>query len=219
MVVFSMVQYPNVPSADLLLLAKEAGAAGIEWDDMTHLHPGHTHEATQAYWDAVHEKLESVSLTSHYTLGNKRDIQELFMPVMDCAFALHASVVRLNPSSTPSAQADYSVFNVAAQELRTICDMANVFDMEIHVNCRPGTLTDTPEGVQKLIKMANCRNCKCAWQPDPSVSDQENLKNLQLLKEYLGSVIVNTSWKKEYASYLEKSFPNIPLILEAGRMA
>ncbi len=219
MVVFSMVQYPNVPSADLLLLAKEAGAAGIEWDDVTHLHPGHTHEATQAYWDAVHEKLESVSLTSHYTLGNKRDIQELFMPVMDCAFALHASVVRLNPSSTPSAQADYSVFNVAAQELRTICDMANVFDMEIHVNCRPGTLTDTPEGVQKLIKMANCRNCKCAWQPDPSVSDQENLKNLQLLKEYLGSVIVNTSWKKEYASYLEKSFPQMPLILEAGRMA
>lgn len=218
MVVFSMVQYPNVPAQDLLPLAKEAGATGIEWDDAAHLHAGHTHEATQAYWDAVHAKLEPVSLASHYTLGNKRDIQELFMPVMDCAFALHASVVRLDPSPTPSSEADYAVFNVAAQELRTICDMANIFDMEIHINCRPGTLTDTPEGVQKLIKMANCRNCKCSWQPDPNVSDQENLKNLQMLKEYLGSAIVNASWKKEYASYLDSTFPQMPLILETGRI-
>ena len=219
MVVFSMVQYPNISSHNLLALAKEAGAAGIEWDDAAHLHPGHTHEATQAYWDAVQTKLEPVSLVSTYTLGNKRDIQELFMPVIDCAFALHTSVVRLNPFAMPSAEADYSVFNVSAQELRTICDMANVFDMEIHINCRPGTLTDTPEGVQRLIKMANCRNCKCSWRPDPSVSDQENLKNLQLLKEYLGSAVINASWKKEYGTYLENTLPNVPVILEQGRIS
>lgn len=44
MVVFSMIQYPNTPAKDLLALAGEAGAVGIEWDDIVHLHAGHTQE-------------------------------------------------------------------------------------------------------------------------------------------------------------------------------
>ena len=75
MVVFSMIQYPNTPAKDLLALAGEAGAVGIEWDDIVHLHAGHTQEATSAYWDAVRANLTPVSLLSHYTLGSKRDIQ------------------------------------------------------------------------------------------------------------------------------------------------
>ncbi len=219
MVVFSMIQYPNTPAKDLLALAGEAGAAGIEWDDIVHLHAGHTQEATSAYWDAVRANLTPVSLLSHYTLGSKRDIQELFMPVMDCAFALHALSVRILPTPVPSEKGTYAIFNAAAQELRTICDMANVFDMEIQIICQPGTLTDTPEGVRRLIKMANCRNCTCSWQPDPAISDQDNLKNLQCLKEYLGSVVKNARWKKEYASYVESNLPNIPIILETGRIS
>ena len=219
MVVFSMIQYPNTPAKDLLALAGEAGAVGIEWDDIVHLHAGHTQEATSAYWDAVRANLTPVSLLSHYTLGSKRDIQELFMPVMDCAFALHALSVRILPTPVPSEKGTYAIFNAAAQELRTICDMANVFDMEIQIICQPGTLTDTPEGVRRLIKMANCRNCICSWQPDPAISDQDNLKNLQCLKEYLGSVVKNARWKKEYASYVESNLPNIPIILETGRIS
>ena len=219
MVVFSMLQYPTIPAKELLSLAKEAGASGVDWDDISHLHAGHTHEASSAYWDAVHADLTPVSLLSHYTLGTKRDIQELFMPVMDCAFALHTRVVRISPTPTPPDKAAYAVFSSAAQELRTICDMANIFDMEIHIICRPGTLTDTPESTKRLIKMANCRNCKCSWQPDSALSDQENLKNLQSLREFLGSVVENVSWKKEYTSYLESNLPQIPIILENGRVS
>ena len=141
------------------------------------------------------------------------------MPVMDCAFALHTRVVRISPTPTPHDKAAYAVFSSAAQELRTICDMANIFDMEIHIICRPGTLTDTPESTKRLIKMANCRNCKCSWQPDSALSDQENLKNLQSLREFLGSVVENVSWKKEYTSYLESNLPQIPIILENGRVS
>lgn len=219
MVVFSMIQYPNIPTKDLLALAGEAGATGIEWDDVVHLHAGHTQEATGAYWDAVRANLTPASLLSHYALGSKRDIQELFMPVMDCAFALHAQSVRILPTPVPSAEGTYAIFNTSAQELRTICDMANIFDMEIQIICQPGTLTDTPESTRRLIKMANCRNCSCSWQPDPSISDQDNLKNLQSLKDYLGSVVKNARWKKEYGSYMENTLPNIPIILETGRIS
>ena len=219
MVVFSMIQYPKIPAGELLALAGEAGAAGVEWDDIAHLHAGHTQESSASYWETVRAKLESVSLVSGYELGNKRNIQELFMPVMDCAFALHASVVRIRPTPIPSAEASYGDFNAAAQELRTICDMANVFDMELHVICRPGTLTDTPESTRRPLKMANCRNCKCSWQPNTAISDQDNLMQLQSLKEYLGSAVANASWKKEYGTYLENTLPNVPVILEQGRIS
>ena len=219
MVVFSMIQYPTISADDLFTLAKEAGTTGMEWDDTVHLHAGRTHEATDAYWQAVRTNLAPVSLVSQYTLGSKRNIQEEFLPVIDCAFALHTSFIRIQPTPIPSAEAKFLTFNAAAQELRTICDLANTFDMEVHVIARPGTLTDTPESIRRLIKMANCRNFKCSWQPDPAVSDQDNLKNLQSLREYLGSVVMNASWKKQYATYLESTLPNLPILLETGRIS
>ncbi len=218
MVVFSTIQYPKIPSKDLFALAKEAEATGIEWDDTAHLQAGHTSEATDAYWNTINEKLTPFSLVSNYTLGDKRNIQELFMPVMDSAFALHASIVRIQPLPVPSANADYNTFNKAAQELRTICDMANIFDMEVQVICRPNSLTDTAQSVCTLLKMANCLNCKCSWQPDPAISDQDNLASLQAVKRFLGSAVITPSWKKEYSSYLENSLPNVPMILETGRI-
>ena len=184
------ITFRGLTAEHIISLTKQAGLDGIEWGGDVHVPPGRTHTAVDTYWKTEKEGLTVLSYGSYYKLGQNQNPKEAFIPVLDSAIALHAPNIRIWAGTLSPDKAGYEDYKNAAAELRDICDMANIFDVNISLEYHRGTLTENSQSALKLLKLANCRNLYTYWQPNPDITHEQNMQELTEILPYLSNVHV-----------------------------
>ncbi|MDR0731584.1 MAG: sugar phosphate isomerase/epimerase, partial [Treponema sp.] len=208
----------------IISLAKSAGLDGIEWGGDIHVPSGDTAVAAKIKAETLEAGLRVLSYGSYYKLLKGG----AFTPVLETAAALGAPLVRIWAGELPSAQADEACYTSVAAELRSVCAEAGERGIRIGLEYHRGTLTDTCESAEKLLRLADCENLSTYWQPNPDLSAAEHRREIALLLPKISSVHVfywekgnvrrplaegENVWK-EYTALLGKDGKNRNYIME-----
>jgi sugar phosphate isomerase/epimerase len=206
------VTFRSLSAETIISLAKSAGLDGIEWGGDIHVPPGDVSLAAKIKALTLGAGLKVLSYGSYYKILKGG----AFTPVLETAAVLGAPLIRIWAGEIPSAQADEACYQSAAAELRAVCAQAGERGIRIGLEYHRGTLTDTCESAEKLLRLAGCENLSTYWQPNPDLSAAEHRREIALLLPKISSVHVfywekgnvrrplaegETVWK-EYASLL-----------------
>lgn len=134
--------------------------------------------------------LHVVSYGSYYRLMDSDDPKRRFEPVLDTALALGAPSIRIWAGRTGSRPSSRRYREQAGMELRLICDFAAEYNIDIALEKHRFTLTDTAISAVELIEAASRPNLSCYWQPNPELSAETNLREIDMLRPYLSNVHV-----------------------------
>ncbi|RLD12301.1 MAG: sugar phosphate isomerase/epimerase [Chlamydiae bacterium] len=185
-------------------LAVKAGLDGIEWGGDIHVPHGDVKTAAEVYKITIDAGLNIIAYGSYYTLGYSAENGLDFKSVLDSATALNAPAIRVWAGKIGSSEANEDYRNKIIEETKSIAKLAVEENIEIAFESHINTLTDTGESSVDLLKKINMENVKTYWQPDPSYSDDENLRKLDLIFPWVKNIHV-FQWTKE-------NFIRLPLI-------
>jgi hypothetical protein len=186
MIGLTSVTFRSLSPERILDLAKIAGLDGIEWGGDIHAPPGDTALAEKIRNLTGEAGLRVFSYGSYYKLLRNGS----FEPVLKTAAALGAPLIRVWAGELPSAQADKSYYEQAAAELGELCREASAFGIGIALEYHRGTLTDTCEGAQKILRLAGAENLSSYWQPNPDLPIGEHHREITLLLPSISQVHV-----------------------------
>ncbi len=201
---------------EVIALAKEARLLGIEWGGDIHVPPEDLEEARRVGRMTREEGLLVLSYGSYYHLGRGEPVE----PVLEAARELGAPNVRIWAGDFTPDAAPEAYWEKAVSELQEICRKAEALGLTVSTEYHRGTLTQTREGALRLMRGAGCRNLFTYWQPNPDISHEKNLLELEGVRSHLSSIHV-FQWKRkdvrypleeglqEWESYLRKG-PGVP---------
>ncbi|MDR2245732.1 MAG: sugar phosphate isomerase/epimerase [Treponema sp.] len=185
------VSFRSLTAGTIIGLAKSAGLDGIEWGADIHVPPGDISLAEKIKAETLEAGLLVLSYGSYYKLPKGG----VFTPVLETAAALGAPLVRVWAGALPSAQSDESYYRSVATELRTVCARAAERGIRIGLEYHRGTLTDTCESAEKLLRITDCENLSTYWQPNPDLSATEHRREIAFLLPRISYVHV-FYWEK-----------------------
>jgi sugar phosphate isomerase/epimerase len=180
------VTFRSLSAERIIALAKTAGLEGIEWGGDIHVPCGDTAAAARIRAATREAGLELLSYGSYYRLSTGG----VFTPVLETALALGAPMIRLWAGTLPSARADEAAYQSASAELRALCGEAAGRGIRIGLEYHRGTLTDTGESAEKLLRLTDCENLSTYWQPNPDLGAAEHCGEIGLLLPNISSVHV-----------------------------
>jgi sugar phosphate isomerase/epimerase len=186
MIGLTSVSFRSLSPERILVLAKAAGLNGIEWGGDIHLPPGDTALAERIGKLTRAAGLVVFSYGSYYKLLRGDN----FEPVLKTAAALGAPLIRVWAGEIPSAKADGPYYERAAVELGRLCREASAKSIEVALEYHRGTLTDTGEGAQKILRLAGVENLSTYWQPNPDLPPDEHYREIAMLLPFLSQVHV-----------------------------
>lgn len=182
MIGMTSVTFRNLSVGEIIALVAQSGLDGIEWGGDVHVPPGDVQTAAQTKEQTEKAGLAVLSYGSYYRLGCGHD----FAAVMDSAIALGAPVIRIWAGEKGSADADDAYYQALAQELRSISMLAAEKGITVALEYHRNTLTDTGESALRLLTMA--QSAKCYWQPNPDISMEDRLAEIQKILQYRSNV-------------------------------
>ncbi|MEG2120116.1 MAG: TIM barrel protein [Pseudoflavonifractor sp.] len=161
-----------------------AGLRYIEWAGDVHVPPEDLANAYQVGVQTRRAGVEVCSYGSYYRLCRGED----FSPVLDAAQALNAPNIRVWAGDRAPHEADDAYFAQATHELGIICDLAAKGQLSVSLEYHRWTLSQTPEGVLRLLSAVNRPNLFTYWQPNPELTATENVAQLQIVSPHLSSL-------------------------------
>jgi sugar phosphate isomerase/epimerase len=185
------VTFRSLTAERIIALAKNAGLDGIEWGGDIHVPPGDIGLAVKIKAATLAAGLAVLSYGSYYKIlkgGN-------FTPVLETAAALGAPLIRVWAGELPSARADEACYKRAAEELRALCAQAGERGIHVGLEYHRGTLTDTDESAEKLLRLTDSGNLSTYWQPNPDLTEGERRGEIARLLPKISSVHV-FHWEK-----------------------
>ncbi len=216
------ITFRTLEAEDIIAFARRCGLQGIEWGGDIHVPPGDIQRALKTGEQTRAAGLQVFSYGSYYRLGKKMDCR----PVFESARALGTKRVRLWAGSRSSAKITEAERAELNREVQLAADTALSYGLEIGFEYHRNTLTDTKESALALIQDAGRENVYLYWQPNPEISRQERLSEIQLLRRHIKTVHAfwwtgfdtrhlleegRSEWL-EYLKALDKS--DVPLLLE-----
>ncbi len=206
---------------EIIECTKKAGLKGVEWGGDVHVPCGEINTAHKVRKMTLEAGLEILSYGSYF-----KALDEDFSVVLDTAVALGAPIIRVwAGNETPSNISDNS-FELLVSRLQSAGELAKKAGVVIALEYHRGTMTETIEGALKLLEAVNSDAVKTYWQPNPEISVDEHLVEIEKLREYIVGIHVfnwlqdgtrclleegEKTWKK-YLGKIEGIYPN--LILE-----
>ncbi len=184
------ISHRQLEPTKIISLAVQANLNGIEWGGDIHVPHGDTKIAREVGKMTTDAGLDIIAYGSYFRLGNISSETPEFKSVLDSAVALQASVIRVWAGDMGSAKADENYWNKVVGETKNIAKLAAQANIEIAFESHLNSLTDTGESSVKLLEEVNCENVKTYWQTIPELSDEENLKDLNLVFPWLKNVHV-----------------------------
>ena len=177
---------------EIIALAKEAGLTGIEWGGDIHVPAGDTKTASEIGRKTREAGLAVLSYGSYY----RGDEGEDFAPVLASAKALGAPVIRIWAGRKPLEESSPEEVKALAGRIREAAEMAQEEGMDLALEYHRGTATQTVSGALELLKEIRARTVTCYWQPNPELTKEEHLAEIDALLPFLSNIHV-FSWTKE----------------------
>ena len=177
------VTFRALSISKIVQLAAAAGLNGIEWGGDIHVPAGDIQSAVFALQETEKAGLEVLSYGSYYHGLPEED----FSPVLESAKALQAPMIRVWAGTLPFEDCPEETFQQLVLAFQHAADLAKPFGIDISFEYHRGTLTQTKEGALALLKAVNRENVFCYWQPNPDISREEQLSEL----DALGSSVSN----------------------------
>lgn len=216
------VTFRNLDYMQIISLAKECNLDGIEWGSDVHAAVGDMQKAKDIRAKTKDAGLVILSYGSYYRLGEDMHFDE----VLDTAVELGAKIIRIWAGNKGSADVgvnnDYYI--KLADEAKLMCDKAAKHGITICTEYHRGTLTDTAESALKLLTLCDGK-LKTYWQPNPDISQDEKLEEIDVLLPYITQIHVFvwtganvrfplSDGEKDWSAYINKLGKERGYILE-----
>ncbi|MCG3147283.1 MAG: hypothetical protein PCFJNLEI_00722 [Verrucomicrobiae bacterium] len=169
------VSFRKLSPAEIIALVKQAGLAGIEWGGDIHVPHGDVARAKEVRQQTQDAGLRALAYGSYYRVSGDKP----FEPVLDCAVALGVPVIRVWAGSVGSAQATPAQRAAVIADSNRIADCAAQAGIRVAYEFHNGTLTDTDESAQQLLREVPHPNLLTLWQPRPERAVADNLASLR----------------------------------------
>ena len=194
---------------ELVDLAAQAGLDCIEWGGDFHVPPGEEAIARRAAALTWERGLQVSSYGSYYRGRGE------FAPVLASALALKAPVIRVWAGEQPWEACSWEERQRLGQAFRQAGEQAAQAGVDLAFEYHRGTATQTLRGARELLELVDLPNVGCYWQPNPDISQQERLRELEGLGRWLKHVHV-FAWtganvrhplaegEPEWAQYLDR---------------
>ncbi|HIQ59603.1 MAG TPA: sugar phosphate isomerase/epimerase [Candidatus Merdivicinus intestinavium] len=171
---------------EIIRLAAEAGLDGIEWGGDVHVPAGDAGTAAEIGRRTREAGLSVLSYGSYF----RADEGEDFAPVLASAKALGAPLIRIWAGRKTYEQSGPEEFSALASRIREAAEAAGREGVRIAFEYHRGTATQTAAGALALLKAAGSGNAGCYWQPNPDISKEEQLSEIDALLPYLANIHV-----------------------------
>ena len=188
--IVSVTFRPLTPT-QLIDCASDASLSCVEWGGDVHV-PHGALDTAKTVGDLTRERgLSVISYGTYYRAGTYgEDFPAVFSAIQDTAEALGTSHLRLWAGNKNAE--DYTDAERAAvtNELRQCAQMAACRGQTISFEYHGGTLTNTAASAKRLMEDIGAANAFLYWQPNQSLSHEENCAALKLLLPYVSNVHV-----------------------------
>lgn len=185
------VTFRNLPVADVIALASEAGLAGIEWGGDIHVPPG---EEALARSVGEATRARGLAVTSYGSYLRPPTVTPGEVDaVLDTAAALGAPMVRIWPGARGRPSASYSADEraEAARSIAMIAERAAGREISIGLEFHPDTLTDETRSAEGLMSaLAAAPGVFLYWQPRPGLDEAAGLVEIVRLHEHIAHLHV-----------------------------
>ena len=183
------VTFRDLSVEEIITVTKKSGLEGIEWGGDVHVPPGHIDNASKVAELTENAGLEVTSYGSYYRVGHEND-GDSFNDIMKTAAALKAPFIRVWAGKYGSDEADADYRRQVVEDARRIADMAGSENISIHLEYHGGTLTDTEESAERLLKDIDHSNVYTYWQPAVGISVDQRLSSIDKIKPWISYVHV-----------------------------
>lgn len=173
---------------EIIELTLRAQLSGIEWGGDVHLPPGETALAAKTAEKTRAAGLEVLSYGSYY----HGDETEDFGAVLATAKALGAPVIRVWAGRKTFEESTKEEFAALAERFFKAAEMAAKENIRISFEYHRGTATQTLAGAKALLGAASHPNLSCYWQPNPDITQAQQLEEIDGLLENITNIHVFT---------------------------
>jgi 3-dehydroshikimate dehydratase len=184
------VTFRQLDVREIISLADQAGLDGIEWGADIHVPAGDKNLARLTGEQTRAAGLKVLSYGSYYRLLASSSPEHDFALILHTAKTLKTGNIRIWAGQISPGQAKTIDYTNAAQELKLICALADTQGITISLEYHRNTLTENADSTIKLIQMAESRNLKTYWQPNPDLTPDQNCRELTQIKPYLSNIHV-----------------------------
>ncbi|MDL2233885.1 sugar phosphate isomerase/epimerase [Ruminococcaceae bacterium OttesenSCG-928-L11] len=185
------ITFRNLSVEEIVSLSAANGLDGIEWGGDIHVPPGDESAAALAKAATDAAGLQVLSYGSYYRLQEGED----FAPVLQSAVALGAPCIRVWAGAAGSAQTDTASRAATAQRLSAVAAQAAEKGVQIGLEYHRNTLTDTWQSARELLEQCGAKNVSTYWQPNPDLTLDQQLEEIDQLLPWITTVHV-FQWEK-----------------------
>ncbi len=159
------ITFRGMTPARIVDLVARAGLEGIEWGGDVHVPHGDLATAKEVRKLTREAGLAVAAYGSYYHSAESEDEGLSFAKVLDTATDLGAPTVRVWAGGRGSAEADEAYRSRVAGDLRRVGQLAGDAGVIVACEYHGGTLTDTNESAQALMREVAHPNVRLYWQP------------------------------------------------------
>lgn len=181
------VTFRNLAPREIVDACVAAQLEGVEWGGDVHAPPADLDSAREVGQMTREAGLQVAAYGSYF-----RALSE-FEPVLECARALNAPLVRVWAGKTDAKQAREDDWARVSDELRRACELAHSAGVEVATEFHGGTLTSSGQSARRLLD--GVPGLQSLWQPlrraagfEPQI--EANLADLSAVAPFLRNVHV-----------------------------
>ena len=186
------VTFRELAPGQIVDFVAKAGLSAVEWGGDVHVPPGDAKLAKEVRQMTIDSGLRVASYGSYY----RSEGDEAFEPVLETALVLAAPTIRVWAGHKGSADAGPRDRQTVIADLCRIARLALSHKTTISLEYHGGTLTDTPDSVDRLLdELDGCdaeaaRNIFLYWQPSRAHSPEQRLESLRRVLARLSNLHV-----------------------------
>lgn len=180
------VTFRQLTVDQIIDLAVQAGLDGIEWGGDVHVPPASPRLAAEVAQKCRAKGLSVLSYGSYYRGGSPEE----FKGVLESAKALGAPVIRIWTGSTSPQETSEERFEELAANIRAAAALAAAEGIALAFEYHRQTMTQTKEGALRLLAAVPAENVYTYWQPNPDVSFEEQLAEIDAVASRLSHLHV-----------------------------
>ena len=171
------VTFRQLTVDEIIDLTAQAGLDGIEWGGDVHVPPASPELAAQVAEKCRQKGLKVLSYGSYYRGSDPAE----FAGVLETAKALGAPVIRIWTGTTAPHETSDEAFETLAANIRAAAAMAAKEGIQLAFEFHRRTMTQTKEGALRLLEAVPDANVFTYWQPNPDVTFEEQLAEIDAI--------------------------------------
>ena len=188
MIGLTSITFRGLTSPEIIDLAVKAGLDGIEWGSDVHVPQGQESLARNVAAACADVGLAVTSYGSYFRAGLAEDPTDEIRALIKSAKALGAPVIRVWAGEKSPREADVNYRKNVEKALTLFVEMAADEGICIATEYHRHTLTENADSALALLQAVP--GLKTYWQPNPDISEEKNVEELERVLPYLMNVHV-----------------------------